>query len=228
MRIVAWNCCRGPLAKKVEALDTLSADIAILTEAPSAEQSERLLWVPSGVSSLGVQVRAADGYQLRCLPRADIPNCVTPVQVIGPESFTLLAVWTWPAPSYVKAFTNALDAYSGLIGAGPTVVAGDFNGNPMYDKPRQLIKWGDAFTRLNELGLVSAYHQVNEVEYGEEADPTHHYLRKPDRPFHIDFCFVPREWALRGLNATINSDEEWRAKSDHFPIVVDVASRIST
>jgi hypothetical protein len=33
MRIVAWNCCRGPIAKKVSALEALQPDLAVLSEA---------------------------------------------------------------------------------------------------------------------------------------------------------------------------------------------------
>lgn len=157
MRIVAWNCSRGPLAEKLSALESLSPNIAVLSEAPPPPtESDQVLWFPSGVSSLGVQVRAHGQYRLERLPRAELPNCVNPVKVLGPLPFNLLAVWTWPAPTYEKAFTNALNAYADMISSGPTVVAGDFNGNPVYDKPRQRVKWGDAFSRLNRLGVVSA------------------------------------------------------------------------
>ncbi len=37
MRIVAWNCCRGPLQRKLSALSTLATDIAVLSEAPPPE-----------------------------------------------------------------------------------------------------------------------------------------------------------------------------------------------
>ncbi len=50
----------------------------------------------------------------------------------------------------------------------------------------------------------------------------HHFLRKPERPFHIDFCFVPQAWAEQGLAVQLVNDEPWRRLSDHFPLVVDV------
>jgi exodeoxyribonuclease-3 len=140
--------------------------------------------------------------------------------VIGPNSFNLLAVWTWPAPSYVKAFMNGLAAYEKLLGSGETVVAGDFNGNPALDKPRTRIKWSMAFAQLQQVGLVSAYHHVHAVPWGSENHPTHHYLRKPDRPFHIDFCFVPQAWTAKALKTNIVSGPDWNLLSDHFPILV--------
>ncbi len=224
MRIVAWNCFRGPLARKIAALETLSPDVAVLPEvpAPSAE-SEQVLWFPSNASSLGIQVRSSGDYRLKRLKAANLPNCVVPIRVSGPVRFNLLAVWTWPAPSYLRAFTDALAAYSSLLQAGPTVVAGDFNGNPAFDKPRARIKrWSAAFAELQNAGLVSAYHYVNGAAFGRERHATHHFLRKPERPFHIDFCFIPGEWANGKLSARVVAGPEWSRLSDHFPLLVNI------
>ena len=226
MRIVAWNCFRGPFAKKIAALETLSPDVAVLSEATRPdEESEQVLWFPSNASSLGIQVRSRGDYQVRRLKAADLPNCVVPIRVSGPINYNLLAVWTWPAPSYIKAFMNALAAYSELLRSGPTVVAGDFNGNPAFDKPRQRIKWWTAaFSELQDAGLVSAYHFVNKAAFGKELHATHHFLRKPERRFHIDFCFIPREWANKRLEAQVVSGPEWRLLSDHFPLLVSTGA----
>lgn len=221
MRIVTWNCCRGPFEKKLAALKGLTPDIAILTEATRpSEETDQVLWFPSGASSLGIQVRASGEYKIDRIPAADLPNCVVPVRVTGPHSFNLLAVWTWPAPSYIKAFMKGLTAYAGLLDSSETVVAGDFNGNPAFDEPRTKIKLSMAFAQLQEAGLVSAYHHVHAVPWGGERHATHHYLRKPDRPFHIDFCFVPQAWADKGLEVHVSTGPEWNSLSDHFPILV--------
>ncbi len=229
MRIIAWNCFRGPLARKIAALETLSPDVAVLAEATRpAKESGQVLWFPSNISSLGLQVRASGEYQLRRLKPADLPNCIVPIRVHGPNSFNLLAVWTWPAPSYIKAFRNGLSAYSKLLHSGPTVVAGDFNGNPAFDKPRARNKWWTAaFSELQEAGLVSAYHDYHKVAFGRDLHATHHFLRNPERRFHIDFCFIPREWAERRLEARIVSGPEWSALSDHFPLQVDTPAKHS-
>jgi exodeoxyribonuclease III len=223
MRVVAWNCCRGPMARKVSALESLQPDVAVLSEAlEPIEESAQLLWFPSNASRLGIQVRSFGQNKLKRLPSADLPNCVVPVRVSGPANFNLVAVWTWPAPSYTKAFLNGLSAYANLLRRGPTVVAGDFNGNPAFDKPTQRNKWWtDGFSRLQEAGLVSAYHEFHGVGFGKEPHATHHFLRRPERPFHIDFCFVPRQWEQKGMVAHVAMGPEWRALSDHFPLVVD-------
>jgi hypothetical protein len=223
MRIVAWNCCRGPIPKKVSALESLRPDVAVLCEALApAEESDQLLWFPSNASRLGIQVRSFGRSKLKRLKAAELPNCVVPVRVRGPVSFNLLGVWTWPAPSYTQAFLNGLAAYSSLLRRGPTVVAGDFNGNPVFDKPTQRVKWWTkGFSQLQDAGLVSAYHEFNRVAFGDEPHATHHFLRKPERRFHIDFCFVPRPWAQNRLVVQVATGPEWGALSDHFPLVVD-------
>jgi hypothetical protein len=226
MRFVAWNCCRGPFTKKLAALDMLSPDISVISEAilPS-EESEKVLWFPSDASRLGIQVRASGDYELSRLEQADLPNCVVPIRVSGPVAFNLLAVWTWPAPSYIKAFANGISAYSRLLHSGPTVVAGDFNGSPAFDKPRSRLKrWTTAFSELQDAGLVSAYHYANRVGYGQELHATHHFLRKPERGFHIDFCFIPTDWAGKNLVVQVISGPDWSTLSDHFPLLVQTGA----
>jgi len=227
MRIVAWNCCRGPMAKKAAALEGLRPDVAIVSEAlEPEEESAQLHWYPSNASRLGIQIRSYGPYTLRRLKRAELPNCVVPVRVRGPVNFNLLAVWTWPAPSYTKAFLNGLSAYARLLSGGPTVVAGDFNGNPVFDQRKQRVKWWTmGFDQLQQVGLVSAYHEFNEVAYGQEIHATHHFLRKPDRPFHIDFCFVPMAWARSQLDVQVAHGPAWSALSDHFPLIVETDAR---
>ena len=232
MRIVTWNCCRGPFDKKMAALESLRPDIAIVPEAIAPEaQTDELRWFPSNASRLGIQVRAFNGYRLAHVRKASsqLPNCVSPVHVMHSESgaeFSLLAVWTWRSPSYSRALLNGLAAYARLLRRGPAIVAGDFNGSPFFDRPTARVKrWGAGFEQLHAAGLVSAYHRHHEVAYGCEAHATHHFLRKPERPFHIDFCFVPQAWAEQGLAVQLVNDEPWRRLSDHFPLVVDVGQR---
>lgn len=225
MRIVAWNCCRGPFEKKLAALEQLTPDIAVISEALApAKETNQLLWFPSNASRLGIQVRAFNDFRLRRLKRdPELPNCVVPLRVTGGAvDFNLLAVWTWPAPSYTRAFHNGLCAYARLLQRGPAVVAGDFNGNPMFDKAKARVKWWTTgFDQLHGAGLVSAYHRFHGFDYGCEVHATHHFLRRPERPFHIDFCFVPQVWAERRLEVQIAKDGDWPALSDHFPLVVD-------
>ena len=51
-----------------------------------------------------------------------------------------------------------------------------------------------------------------------QNSPSHQ--RKPSRPWHIDFCFVPAGWVLVGVE--VLDGKEWAARSDHLPLKVDV------
>jgi endonuclease/exonuclease/phosphatase family metal-dependent hydrolase len=144
---------------------------------------------------------------------------VNPVAVTGRSSFTLLAVSTWNAPTYKKALLNGLEAYRDL--PRPFVVAGDFNGNTCFDRPRGRSKWADCFRQVEQLGTFSAYHSWFDETYGSESRPTYYFRWAQARPFHIDYCFVPLEWRERLRHVSVGEYEEWRKLSDHRPIIVD-------
>jgi hypothetical protein len=215
MRIATWNCARGPFAKKRAALDALAPDVVVLTEAaqPPADMPD-VLWFGEG--RFGVAIYAKPPFQVRRSRRRRPVPCVYPVTVTGPLSFTLFGVWTWPAPSYKAAFRNALDAYAGVRGL--RVFAGDFNGNVDFDRPRARTTWAQSFARLRADGLVSAYH--GDRPFGGEADPTHYFLWRQSRPFHLDYCFVPSTWPI--TRVSVGNYEDWARLSDHRPVVVDV------
>jgi hypothetical protein len=215
MRITTWNCARGPLATKRAALDALQSDVVVLTEAsqPDADQSD-VLWF--GDRRFGVAIYARPPFAVQELPTSRSAPCVYPVAITGPTPFTLFGVWTLPAPSYKKAFLDGFRAHAALT--GPAVVAGDFNGNIDFDKPRARVTWAHCFDQLGARGLVSAYHRDRPL--GKEPHPTHYFLWKEHRPFHLDYCFVPREWLVDAVS--VGSYADWATLSDHRPVTVDV------
>src|SRR5262245_28261081 len=99
VRLVTWNCCSGPLARKLTDLATLEADIAVVPECPRIEeQTGTVVWRGSRPAKKGK--RAAEGRPAKGLavfatgpwrvhrapaPRG-LPRYALPVQVSGPES----------------------------------------------------------------------------------------------------------------------------------------------
>lgn len=174
MQILTWNCRRGPLAAKRAAVESLGSDVVVLTEAsrPSAQDTD-VMWF--GQSRYGVAVYARPPYAVRSFARDDVP-CAYPLEVTGPRSFTLFAVWTWAAPSYQLALLNGLQAYQSL--PKPWVVMGDFNGNVKFDRPRsKKAKWWECFQLLENEGLVSAYHDFTQIAAGSDDEVPTHYFR---------------------------------------------------
>jgi len=223
MRIITWNCARGPWSLKNRALDTLRSDIAVITEAPRAVADFGLPWFGQPSARNGKTIVTAPDYSVEIIPTVEGAPCVTPVRITGPQSFTLLAIWTWPAApykNYREPLLAGLRAYRRL--PPPFVIAGDFNGNTSFDKrPKSRIKWSHCFAAVEEFGVVSAYHNFFGAAYGAETHPTQYQTRNANKPFHLDYVFVPTAWrgAIRGV--CVPPYEEF-ALSDHRPVIVDL------
>ena len=76
--------------------------------------------------------------------------------------------------------------------------------------------------RFLAAAAVLAYHYFFNEAPGKETQPTHFHQGKQDRPFHLDYCFVPSDWASRITSVHVGGFSEWCAISDHVPLVVDV------
>lgn len=84
-----------------------------------------------------------------------------------------------------------------------------------------------SFASLNEkletLGLTSAYHTYGKHAFDHEPDPTLFWQWNEERPYHIDYVYVPRTWMPCVSSVTVGSPADWvRPKvSDHVPVVVE-------
>jgi len=227
MRLATWNCCRGSYERKSALLDALGADIACIQECarPLAE-SDSLLWFGDNPRQ-GLAVAARGDYKLRRVRRArSVPKYVMPVEVRGPRSFLLFAVWTKTGQEhcYVEAAVRAVHLYRKLIASGPTVFMGDTNSNVIWDHQHAPDRSQTALVeQLSDLGLVSAYHSFFDEPHGQETQPTYYFLWKKAKPFHLDYCFIPKAWVPALRNVWVAPYAPWNAHSDHRPVLVDVA-----
>lgn len=226
MRLVTWNCCRGPYEKKAALLDVLAADVAVLQECARPQtESDSLLWFGDNPRQ-GLAVAARGDYRLRRVRRArSVPKYVMPVEVSGPRSFLLFAVWTKTGQEhcYVEAAVRAVHLYRQLIGSGPAVFMGDVNSNVIWDHQHPVDRCHTALVdRLSALGLTSAYHTFFDESHGEETRPTYYFHWKQTKPFHLDYCFIPKAWVPHLREVRVESYENWKAHSDHRPLTVDI------
>lgn len=227
MRLVTWNCCRGPFAKKAAFLAPLRPDVAVIQECARPEQvSDTCLWFGENPRQ-GMAVVSSNGFRLRALPQlADIPNYCFPVEVSGPESFVMLVVWSKGRQKfrYVMGVVKAVEAYRSLVEQAPTVLIGDLNSNAIWDgwHPKHL-NHSALIGLLGSLGIESSYHWFFKENHGAETRPTCYLLWKEGRPYHIDYCFLPRSWLSRIRSVEVGTYEDWKAVSDHRPMVVDLA-----
>jgi endonuclease/exonuclease/phosphatase family metal-dependent hydrolase len=58
--------------------------------------------------------------------------------------------------------------------------------------------------------------------YGAESAPTFYLQWNKEKAYHIDYCFLPEEWAEGVESVEVSAYDEWRTVSDHRPLVVQV------
>jgi hypothetical protein len=104
----------------------------------------------------------------------------------------------------------------------PVVAAGDFNSNVQWDANRPGRNHTEVVHLLEAHGAISAYHAHHGEKQGAETQPTSYLYRHQDKPFHIDYIFVPKGWKLGSVE--IGLFQEWGQLSDHVPVVVDVST----
>ncbi len=228
LRLVAWNCCTGPLERKLARLAALAPDLAVIPECPRLPQSPGShVWIGHNPRK-GLGVIARPPWRIRrATRRTNLPRYLLPLRVTGPESFLLWAVWACHdgADRYVRGTHRAVASSRRLIGSAPTVMLGDFNSNAIWDHEHPAGLSHSALVRvLDGLGLVSAYHDHSGEPHGQERRPTFYEYRHAHRPYHLDYCFLPHAWAGRVTGVEVGAHAEWAGSSDHMPLIVDVAA----
>jgi exodeoxyribonuclease III len=238
MRMVVWNCNMA-LHEKYEHLLALEPDVAVISECANAELlrekapnfvSSSSVWIgDNSHKGLGVFAFGAFRAEPSVLYKDGFPH-LSPVRISGPAQLNLLAVWACHAhpKSYDERqgpLMRAMREYREFILECPTIVAGDFNDNVLWDKPNKLNNHGKNVDALTAFGLRSVYHQTRGVRQGSEPEPTIYWRnRKIDGPrYHIDYCFVPGQWINEDLAVGVGGFPDWvgNGLSDHVPLIID-------
>lgn len=241
MRLVTWNCNMA-MHRKLEALRSLAPDIAVLCEcarpdivaerAGLADLGAESVWIGANHHK-GLAVLGFNRYRVALDPRyRALHRYVAPVQVSGRRRFNLLAVW---AQNFSAGITRkrqpgplrlALRRYYEFLSEEPSVAAGDFNNNLIWDKPGWLMNFSHTVEVLAGLRLASVYHQVTGEAFGKESTPTIYWRdRTKDGPtYHIDYVFAPHLWLRKVRSIEVGRFEDWCGSklSDHVPLIVDL------
>jgi exonuclease III len=229
LRIVTWNCAMA-LARKAPSLLALKPDIAVIQEC-----SKKSLDVLQGhgFSGLWFGANPNKGLAVFCSNKFTVQvvdelfgKWVVPVRVQGSVDFNLVAVWACPvgtklADNYIGQVHRFLAEHDGWFGTRPVVAAGDFNSNSQWDENRPGRNHTEVVRLFESHGLISAYHTHHGERQGAETRPTYYFYRHQDKPFHIDYVFVPKGWRLKSVE--VGSFREWGHLSDHVPVVVHVS-----
>ena len=226
MRLATRNCCAGPVARKLEALAPFAADIAVVPESPRLPStSPRARWFGENPRK-GLAVLAAEGWRLTPVrTTAPLPRYIVPIQVRGPVDFLLIAVWAKSegADRYVRGVVRGIQLLRRRMAMQPTIVLGDLNSNAIWDDEHPKDRSHSALVRsLDEAGLVSAYHTWHGEAHGAERRPTFFEYRHVHRPYHLDYCFIPKGWQPRLREVHLGTHADWSHLSDHVPLVCDI------
>ena len=226
LRIITWNCRSGSISTRLSQLAAYSPHVVFLQECdpgktlrPTGQTCSRRINRMKGIAL----VAPSSGYRCAGLrPRTAAGRATIAAAVTGRVSFTALGIWAQGA-DYVGDVLRTLAAHAGLLRRGPSVVMGDFNSGTKLADKRSLNRGHQQIVdELTTLGLVSAYHAFHRLEHGQETHPTYFHQFNPSRPWHIDFCFVPEPWAPRLVNVRVLEGDEWKARSDHRALLVDI------
>ncbi|HEY3583590.1 MAG TPA: hypothetical protein VGL90_04335, partial [Casimicrobiaceae bacterium] len=120
------------------------------------------------------------------------------------------------------AVLQSLETYAKFLRDAPSVVIGDFNCFAQWQGKAPSKHHVELARRLrDEHALISAYHSAPGFNAAATEAPTYFFRWKEDRPFHIDYCFVPAAWrsSIRSVGVRPFNETEWQ--SDHRPVVVE-------
>lgn len=255
MRVLTWNC-QGGLGKKHELLRRLAPDIAVIPEcslkdAQSRNRGAQLFWQTKQVGSaatkgLGILsvnpsllVRPlALPEQWRSLMKSDPGrmDVVIPVEVLAPVRMNILAVWSFnnrDRKSGLKLrgpVLSALDFLGDWLSDAPSLIIGDFNNHPIFDRdlPNGKNHFAEHVNTFERLGIKSLYHECRGEAHGEEVTNSHFWSGR--KPFHIDYIFAS-EQLRKTPQFSIMSFEEMKAsgvRSDHVPLWADFPDGIAS
>jgi len=227
MKLITWNCC-GRFRQKAQFIAGLKPDVLAVQEVEAFQDARQF----SGPTPTYAHREVA-----RPIPKSigmfSYTGCRITFEKLLPgvrlyhaeaRSFDLRLMVVWTSPTSVPGRQNyrqlheALESHVDWLNQGPTVILGDLNMNLSYkgDGMPTLLE------RLTPMGFVSAYHHYFDEPFGHETRPTHFHLGKAHKPFHLDYCFLSVDLVPKLTSVNVGTYEDWRGKSDHVPLIVDL------
>lgn len=233
MKIITWNCNMA-FRKKADHILKYKPDILIVPECEHPDKLKfsegsnlpaAIIWSGDNLNK-GIGVFSYNNYQLKIHPSYE-PGFkhIIPISVTGGEAdFTLFAIWANnpldKGFQYVGQVWKALNFYDELLNHPPTVLAGDFNSNTIWDKPRREGNHSTVVSSLEKRNIHSSYHHFFNQRQGKEKKNTLFMYRHPDKSYHIDYCFVSASLLEKMVDVKIGTHKKWSHLSDHTPLIV--------
>lgn len=219
------------LRNKWEQLISLAPDVAVIQECETKDRWHKdaytsAVWCGNNKHK-GLAIITFGPWKVEaCESLDDTIEFVLPARISGPMVFNMLAVWTKQSKikgrSYIGQMEQAADVYAAWLAGSDSVVVGDWNSNARFTGAS-----GEAYlatvAQLAKFGLASAYHHHHRCRHGNEHHATWYNHKQAGNGYHLDYCFVPQSWTPKLRSVKVGRLDEWKAYSDHCPLVVDIA-----
>lgn len=229
MKIVSWNAGQK-FREKIKLFDPKDIDVLVIQECENTDLSAEMYkaagwdfhWIGQNKHK-GLGIFVPVNNTIESLNWA-ITECYFFLPVKISNDLVILGVWTKggksKSVSYAAQLTRFLDNHIDKIDADRTILIGDLNSSFNFDKKRDKHYNHTKNTdRLGEIGLKSLYHFQTKEEQGSETKSTFFMYRHQDKPYHIDYAYLPTAY-LENASIEIGRPSDWLQKSDHVPLFV--------
>lgn len=232
IRVVAWNLNQSAETKAPHLLE-LEPDVAVLPEC--ADLHEIGDGALSRVGWTGRNPRKGLGVFVRPRLRAVVDGSWEPwrewwlpvrIESVAGATLDLLAVWAFnhrgqePGPRQGRSH-RAIEHYRPFLERQRAVVIGDFNDNVRWDTP-SYPSFRRTVELLDEAGYVSVYHERSGEKQGAESGASLFWYRHQDRPYLVDYAFVPRAWLPAVRRFELGDPARWLAWGDRVPLILEL------
>ncbi|MBS1653864.1 MAG: endonuclease/exonuclease/phosphatase family protein [Bacteroidetes bacterium] len=233
MKIITWNCNMA-FRKKAALLLAHKPDIAVIPECEHPDKlhfakeipaPDDMAWFGENKNK-GIGIFSYSGYRIKVLDEYNEQfKYIIPLHVRSKAiQFTLLAIWANnpadPDGQYVTQIWKAIHHYKNLLKRKRIILAGDFNSNSIWDKPRRKGNHTDVVAHLEKRGVESVYHHYFSQTQGMEKHPTFYLYKHKDKAYHLDYCFASATLMNSIRSVEIGSYDHWKQYSDHVPVIV--------
>lgn len=233
MRIITWNCNMA-FRKKAEFILACKPDILVVPECEHPDKlkftegtpvPDNILWHGTNQHK-GLAVFSYSGFKFRLM---DCHNPafknILPIAVKGRKiNFILFAVWANNPDDkdgqYVTQVWKAIQHYEALLSGRKIILAGDFNSNTIWDRPKRRGNHSAVVEKLASKKIYSTYHTFFKQVQGKELHPTLFMYRHENKPYHLDYCFASSYFIKKLVDVEVGEYSKWTSLSDHKPVIV--------
>lgn len=233
MRVATWNCNMA-FRKKYEEILPYNPDLLIVSECENPDKFtnkfyDNVFWIGDNKNK-GLAVFSFNGLEIKIHESyCENYKYVLPI-VINDKAINLIAIWSQnnkedPRRRYIGEVWQSLNYYKEML-KFPTIIAGDFNWNVIWDEeyPKYPLHGTltDVINLLKQFEIFSMYHTFTNMNFGVEKEPTLYFRKNRQTPYHIDYIFAPIDFIKSGKAFSVGKYEDWISLSDHMPLIAEM------